>query len=119
MAARKPRDPNAPVKVPTSISLPMPANLREKVQGEMPEGTKDTLGTFLAKKLASLYGVVLPPRRTRSRYATPQERIEAQKQKRLAKAELIKRLLAEHEAKLNAEAGNGVTAPAEQEAVPA
>lgn len=115
--ARKPRDPNAPVKVPTSVSLPMPPVLREKLQAEMPADSKKSLGSFVAEFLAKHFSIALPPRRTRSRYATTEERIAAQTKARQDKAALIKRLLAEHEARLAAQANGTAPAVAEAEAI--
>jgi hypothetical protein len=51
---------------------------------------------FVRDFLAKTWGLTLEPARTRSTYANPEEKANAQKAKRLERQDLIKKLLAAH-----------------------
>jgi len=51
---------------------------------------------FVRDFLAKTWGLTLEPARTRSTYATPELKAEAQKAKRLERQDLIKKLLSAH-----------------------
>lgn len=80
------------------LYISTPEVLRVKIEEEAAKVNK-TARVFVRDLLANMWGLTLPEPRTRSSYATPEEREAAQLSKRKARADLIKQLLAEHRAK--------------------
>jgi len=80
------------------LYISTPEVLRLKIEEEAGKVSK-TPRVFVRDLLANMWGLTLPEPRTRSSYATPEEREKAQLAKRKARADLIKQLLAEHRAK--------------------
>lgn len=83
------------------LYISTPEVLRTKIEEEAGKVNK-TPRVFVRDLLANMWGLTLPEPRTRSSYATPEEREAAQLSKRKARADLIKQLLAEHRAKQQA-----------------
>jgi hypothetical protein len=80
------------------LYISTPEVLRTKIEEEAAKVNK-TARVFVRDLLANMWGLTLPEPRTRSSYASPEEREAAQLAKRKARADLIKQLLAEHRAK--------------------
>lgn len=80
------------------LYISTPENLRLKIEEEAAKVSK-TPRVFIRDLLAEKWGLTLPEPRTRSSYASQEERDAAQLAKRKARADLIKQLLAEHRAK--------------------
>lgn len=83
------------------LYISTPEVLRLKIEEEAGKVNK-TPRVFVRDLLAEKWGLTLPEPRTRSSYATKEEREAAQLSKRKARADLIKQLLAEHRAKQQA-----------------
>jgi hypothetical protein len=83
------------------LYISTPEVLRLKIEEEAGKVSK-TPRVFVRDLLANMWGLTLPEPRTRSSYATPEEREKAQLAKRKARADLIKQLLAEHRSKQQA-----------------
>jgi len=83
------------------LYISTPEVLRLKIEEEAGKVSK-TPRVFVRDLLANMWGLTLPEPRTRSSYASPEEREAAQLAKRKARADLIKQLLAEHRAKQQA-----------------
>lgn len=80
------------------LYISTPEVLRLRIEEEAGKVSK-TPRVFVRDLLANMWGLTLPEPRTRSSYATPEEREKAQLAKRKARADLIKQLLQEHRAK--------------------
>jgi hypothetical protein len=101
-------------KAPNGLYISTPEPLKSKIESEAAAAGK-TPRAFVRDMLAQHWGLVLTPARTRTTYATPEEKKAAQKAKRTEKNALIKRLLEEHEkaqAAAAAEAAKLSTQPA-------
>lgn len=72
--------------------------LRAKLEEEAASKEESVAG-FVRNLLAERYGITIAPTPARTKYATPEEKKEAQKAARKSRADLIKQLLAEHKAK--------------------
>lgn len=84
------------------VYVQTPAQLRERLEAEAAAVGK-TPAVYVRDLLATQWGVELPPAPTRTVYSSPDEKKAAQKQKRQSRNELIKQLLAQHKAALEAQ----------------
>ena len=88
-AAAKEKRPQAGMYVSTPEPLKSRIEQEAAAAGVAPR-------VFVRDFLAKTWGLTLEPARTRSTYATPELKAEAQKAKRLERQELIKKLLGAH-----------------------
>lgn len=91
--------PKAKDEMPRYVAVGMTPDLWNAIQEQMP-ANKPT-GTFLAEIIAEKLGVTLTVK-SRSKYASEEEKKAAQEKARKDRAALIKELLAAHKAKQNA-----------------
>ena len=89
-------------KMPRYIAMPL--NDNADLFNAIKEAAGDKAhGAFILELVAKSLNVALPERKSRSKYATDEEREAAKKEYTRNRQELIKRLMAEHKARLAAE----------------
>ena len=89
-------------KMPRYIAMPLNENV--DLFNAIKEAAGDKAhGAFILELVAKSLNVALPERKSRSKYATDEEREAAKKEYTRNRQELIKRLMAEHKARLAAE----------------
>lgn len=89
-----------------ALRLPLQPNLKEAVTKAAAEAKK-TPTIYIRDLLAEKFGIKIEATTTgggKKKYASKDERKAASKERRIAKAELVKKLLAKHEAEAAAEA---------------
>jgi hypothetical protein len=88
--------PEAKEKRPQAgMYISTPPNLKARIEQEA-TAAGVAPRVFVRDFLAKTWGLTLEPARTRSTYANPEEKAEAQKAKRIERQDLIKKLLAAH-----------------------
>lgn len=94
---------NGTAKKASGFYVPAPSVLRERLEAEATAAGKP-VAAFVRDLLAAHWGLQLPEIRTRTKYSSPEEKAAATKAKQQERNELIKQLLAEHKAKMEAAA---------------
>lgn len=100
-------------RVQPGLYISTPPVLKERIETEA-AAAGVSARVFVRDLLAKMWGLTLPEARSRTKYASEEEKATAQKEKRVARADLIKQLLAEHRAK---QSGSGDAVVAEPELV--
>ncbi len=87
------------------IYISTPDVLRSALEGEA-ASSKTSVAALVRDKLAGLYNITLPPTaaRTRTKYASPEEKAAARKQTNASRAQLMRRLMGVHRLKMAAQA---------------
>lgn len=93
-----------PKRAVNGVYVQTPAVLREKLV-QVAAAENKTPATYVRDLLAQMWGITLPPARTRQRYETPEQKKAAQTAKRIDRQNLIKQLLADYQKRMAAEAG--------------
>lgn len=91
------------------VYVQTPAVLRDRLV-QVAQAENKTPATYVRDLLAQMWGITLPPARTRQRYETPEQKKAAQTAKRLERQTLIKKLLADYQARMAAENSGAASA---------